>query len=60
MRVLPEVTAIVKKGDLIATQEDIFGDIIETYHSPTNGVIIGKSVSPVNASGGRILHLGLL
>jgi predicted deacylase len=59
LKVLPEVSAMVKKGDLIALQENIFGDVIETYYAPADGVVIGKSVSPVNSSGGRILHLGL-
>jgi hypothetical protein len=50
----------LKKGDLIATSRDVFGNIIEEYHAPEDGVVIGKSVAPVNQSGGRILHLGIL
>lgn len=49
----------VKKGQHIATIRDIFGNILEEYFSPENGVIIGKSVNPVNQSGGRIVHLGI-
>lgn len=49
----------VKKGQLIATIRDIFGQKIKDYHAPSDGVVIGKSVSPVNQTGGRILHLGI-
>jgi hypothetical protein len=50
----------LKKGDLIATNRDVFGNVIEEYHAPEDGIVIGKSVAPVNQSGGRILHLGIL
>lgn len=51
---------LLKKGDLIATNRDIFGNVIEEYFAPEDGIVIGKSVAPVNQSGGRILHLGIL
>ncbi|MFH1439440.1 MAG: succinylglutamate desuccinylase/aspartoacylase family protein [Candidatus Woesearchaeota archaeon] len=50
----------VKKGEEIAKVKNIFGDIIETYFSPEDGIIIGKSIDPVNQTGSRILHLGIL
>ncbi|MGB3800199.1 MAG: succinylglutamate desuccinylase/aspartoacylase family protein [Lewinella sp.] len=50
----------VKTGDLIATQRDVFGTLKEQYLAPEDGVVIGKSTMPVNRSGGRILHLGLI
>jgi predicted deacylase len=50
----------LKKGDLIATTRDVFGNIVEEYHAPEDGIVVGKSVSPVNQSGGRILHLGIV
>lgn len=56
----PKVAELVKKGDKVATVRNIFGDIIKEYHSPEDGVVIGKSVSPVNQTGGRILHLGIV
>ncbi len=56
----PKVTDLVKQGDLIATVRNIFGDVIKEYFAPENGVVIGKSVSPVNQTGGRILHLGII
>lgn len=50
----------ITKGEHIATLRNVWGDVIEEYHAPTNGVVIGKSTAPVNQSGGRILHLGVL
>lgn len=49
----------VKKGQHIATLRNVFGDVIEEYVAPEDGVVIGKSTSPVNQSGGRVLHLGI-
>jgi predicted deacylase len=49
----------VKKGQKLATISNIFGQKIKEYVAPENGIVIGKSVSPVNQSGGRILHLGI-
>jgi len=60
MTVHPQVTDLVKEGEVIATMRNIFGDIVKEYHAPEDGVVIGKSVSPINQTGGRILHLGIL
>ncbi len=60
LRVLPKVTEIVKKGDVIAIQINIFGDVIREYQAPEDGIVIGRSVNPVSQSGARILHLGIL
>lgn len=46
------------KGQLVATMRDIFGNKIQEYFAPQDGIVIGKSISPVNQTGGRILHLG--
>lgn len=51
---------ILKKGELIASLRDVFGELIAQYYAPEAGVVIGKSISPVNQSGGRILHLGIM
>ncbi len=51
---------LLKKGELIATLRDVFGNVTEEYYAPEDGIVIGKSVSPVNQTGGRILHLGIL
>ncbi|MDG1435072.1 MAG: succinylglutamate desuccinylase/aspartoacylase family protein [Saprospiraceae bacterium] len=60
MTVHPKVVQLVKKGELIATMRNIFGDVVKEYFAPEDGVVIGKSVSPINQTGGRILHLGIL
>ncbi len=49
----------VKAGQLIASLRNVFGDLLQEYFAPEDGVVIGKSTSPVNQSGGRILHLGI-
>jgi uncharacterized protein len=60
LQVLPDITDMVQKGEAIAKIHDIFGDKIAKYLAPENGIVIGKSVNPVNQTGGRILHLGIL
>jgi predicted deacylase len=59
LRVLPELTERVKKGQLIALQHNLFGDLVKEYYAPEDGIVIGKSTNPVNQTGGRILHLGI-
>lgn len=49
----------LKKGEKVASLRNVFGELIEEYFAPEDGVVIGKSTAPVNQSGGRILHLGL-
>ncbi len=60
MTVQPKVCDLVKKGEVIATMRNVFGDLVKEYYAPEDGVVIGKSVNPVNQTGGRILHLGIL
>ena len=60
LSVIPDVTQKVQAGELIATIRNVFGDIRKNYYAPNDGIVIGKSVSPVNQTGGRILHLGRL
>jgi predicted deacylase len=60
MTVHPSVTDLVKKGEVVATLRNIFGDLVKEYSAPEDGIVIGKSVSPINLTGGRILHLGIL
>lgn len=55
-----DLMELVKKGDRIASIRDIFGNLIREYHAPEAGIIIGKSVSPINQTGGRIVHLGIV
>ncbi len=60
LTVLPAVTDLVKKGEKIAVMRNVFGDLTQEYIAPEDGIVIGKSVSPINQTGGRILHLGIL
>lgn len=60
LSVKPGLTARLDKGEQVAVQTDIFGDVIATYKAPEKGILIGKSISPVNQTGGRILHMGAL
>jgi predicted deacylase len=55
-----ELRQMVKKGEKIAEIRNIFGSKIKEYYAPEDGIVIGKSVSPVNQTGGRILHLGII
>lgn len=60
LTVIPELATMVEKGQQIATLRNVFGEIIKEYFAPEDGIVIGKSVNPVNFSGGRILHLGII
>lgn len=60
MTVKPQVTDSVKKGEVIATIRNVFGDLLKEYLAPEDGVVIGKSTNPINQTGGRILHLGIV
>jgi predicted deacylase len=59
LRVSPALLDIVKKGDIIAIQRNIFGEVVCEYAAPFTGVVIGKSVSPLCETGDRIIHLGM-
>lgn len=59
LEVFPQITDRVKAGQRIAIVRNVFGDIIREYEAPEDGIIIGKSVNPVNQTGGRIVHLGI-
>lgn len=58
LTVRPAITAIIEQGQLVGVMHNVFGQVVEKYHAPEAGIVIGKSVSPVNQTGGRILHLG--
>jgi Predicted deacylase len=58
--VLVDLGQKVKKGDPIGILKDPFGEVVEEVNAPEDGVVIGKSSNPVNISGGRIIHLGIL
>ncbi len=54
------LTQILKKGELIGVVKNLFGEVIQAYYAPEDGIVIGKSSNPVNMDGGRILHLGII
>lgn len=60
LSVFPNITDHVEKGELIAVQQNIFGTETRKYYAPEAGIVIGKSTSPVNKTGGRVLHLGVM
>ncbi len=59
LQVIPRVCEEVKKGQLVAEVRSIFGKLNREYHAPEDGIIIGKSVDPINPTGSRIIHLGV-
>lgn len=59
LTVYPKLGQIVTKGEKIADVKTVFGKITKEYFAPENGIIIGKSINPVNQSGSRIIHLGI-
>ena len=58
LTVFPEVTDEVKAGDLVGRVQTIFGTVTKEYHAPIDGIVIGRSVNPINQTGSRIVHLG--
>ncbi|MFO7567464.1 MAG: succinylglutamate desuccinylase/aspartoacylase family protein [Enhygromyxa sp.] len=59
LEVFPQLGARVRQGELVGRVTDIFGELIEEYRAPEDGIIIGRSVHPVNQTGSRIIHLGV-
>ena len=58
LRVFPEIGDKLKRDSTVAEVHDIYGNLFEEYRAPYDGIVIGKSVNPVNFTGSRILHLG--
>lgn len=50
----------VRKDQLLARTVDPFGNVLELYHAPHSGVVIGKAAYPVACPGTRFCHLGLI
>lgn len=50
----------IQDGEVIGVLRNPFGEVIKRYHAPQDGVVIGRSSNPVNRSGGRIIHLGII
>lgn len=59
LEVFPKNLDRVTKGERIATVRNMFGDVVREYFAPEDGIVVGRSVNPVNQTGSRILHLGI-
>jgi hypothetical protein len=60
LRVFPNIGDKIKREDKVAAVHDIYGNLVDEYFAPRSGVVIGKSVNPVNLTGSRILHIGTI
>ncbi len=58
--VKPKATHYVSTGETIATQVNIFGDVVREYTAPEDGIVIGHATNPIGQTGERIVHLGRL
>ncbi len=59
LSVTPGLGDVVEAGSEIAQVKTIFGRTLKAIPAPERGIVIGKSVNPINQTGSRILHLGL-
>ncbi len=59
LSVRPDINERVEAGQPIASLRNVFGDLVREYAAPEAGIVVGKSVYPINQTGGRILHLGI-
>jgi predicted deacylase len=60
LRVFPDLGQKVKEDDLVGRVDDIYGNTLEELHTEAAGIVIGKSLNPVNPTGSRILNLGAI
>ncbi len=60
LEVLPELCDVVEEGQTIARVTDIYGQVRAVYKAPMRAIVVGKSSNPVNQTGSRIAHLGVL
>ncbi|MCO4762551.1 MAG: succinylglutamate desuccinylase/aspartoacylase family protein [Myxococcales bacterium] len=60
MQVEVDLAAQIEEGDLLASLHDAWGLPVASYRAPHAGIVIGRSVDPVAATGARIVHLGRL
>ncbi|PRP96215.1 succinylglutamate desuccinylase/aspartoacylase family protein [Enhygromyxa salina] len=59
LEVYPQLAARIRTGEVVACVRDIYGDLIEEYRAPEDGIIIGRATHPVNQTGSRVIHLGI-
>jgi len=58
LSVKPRLCAQLQKGQPLAILRNVFGDVVQEYAMPEDGVIVGKSIDPVGFSGAPIAHIG--
>jgi len=58
--VYPHLGDWVREGEIVAEIFDLFGQLVDRYVAPEDGIVVGKSVNPVCQTGDRILHLGIV
>ena len=59
LEVYPAVNSYVQKGMLVARIKNIFGNVVDEYVAPCDGMVIGRSSNPVAMAGDRIIHFGV-
>lgn len=59
LEVLPGLAQFIQEGDVVARVSDVYGNLVDQYAAPTAGVVVGKSVNPVNQTGSRVIHIGM-
>ena len=59
LEVFPGLAERVRAGEVIARVRDIFGEVLAEYRAPEDGIVIGRSIHPVNQTGSRVVHLGI-
>ena len=48
----------VDKRQLLAITRDLFGNTLQEFHAPNDGIVIGMAANPVAIPGTRFCHLG--
>lgn len=48
----------VKKKQLLAVTRDPFGNVVNQYEAPCDGIVIGMATNPAAGAGTRFCHLG--
>ena len=58
VRIFKSDGSLVRKGDLLATVSDPFGDQAMDITAPFSGIIVGRAVMPVVNEGDAVFHIG--
>lgn len=55
--VLVNIGDIVKKGDFVALQRNVFGDIIKEYYAKTSGIVASIGTGATREAGGLLVRI---